>query len=79
MFARPRTRTESFAVRSPARARRFWAADPAHVDRIAAVVETAGGREINGPRRMPYGPDYYAAHVCDPCGNRFGVYHRLAG
>jgi len=28
---------------------------------------------------MPYGPDYYAIFFADPCGNRFEVYHRLAG
>jgi catechol 2,3-dioxygenase-like lactoylglutathione lyase family enzyme len=57
----------------------FWAGDPAEVDRIAAIVSSAGGREISGPKRMPYGPDYYAVYFCDPCGNRFEVYHRLAG
>lgn len=57
----------------------FWAADAAEVDRIAAVVEAAGGREMSGPKRMPYGPDYYAVYFCDPSGNRFEVYHRLTG
>lgn len=57
----------------------FWAADAAEVDRIAAVVESAGGTEISGPKRMPYGPDYYAVYFSDPSGNRFEVYHRLAG
>jgi catechol 2,3-dioxygenase-like lactoylglutathione lyase family enzyme len=57
----------------------FWAADAAEVDRIAALVEGAGGREISGPKRMPYGPDYYALYFSDPCGNRFEIYHRLAG
>ncbi len=57
----------------------FWAADTAEVDRIAAVVAAAGGREVSGPKRMPYGPDYYAVYFCDPSGNRFEVYHRLAG
>ena len=57
----------------------FWAADAAEVDRIAAVVKSAGGLEIGGPKRMPYGPDYYAVYFSDPCGNPFEVYHRLAG
>lgn len=57
----------------------FWASDPAEVDRVAAVLETAGAREVTGPKRMPYGPDYYAVFFSDPSGNRFEVYHRLAG
>jgi catechol 2,3-dioxygenase-like lactoylglutathione lyase family enzyme len=57
----------------------FWASDPAEVERIAAVLETAGAREVTGPKRMPYGPDYYAVFFSDPSGNRFEVYHRLAG
>jgi catechol 2,3-dioxygenase-like lactoylglutathione lyase family enzyme len=57
----------------------FWASDAAEVDRIAAIVESAGGQEVSGPKPMPYGPDYYAVYFADPCGNRFEVYHRLAG
>ena len=57
----------------------FWVEGPADVDRLAAVVESAGGREISGPKRMPYGPDYYAVFFSDPCGNRLEVYHRLLG
>jgi catechol 2,3-dioxygenase-like lactoylglutathione lyase family enzyme len=57
----------------------FWAADRETVDRIAAVVEAAGARELSGPKEMPYGPDYYAVFFADPSGNRFEVYHRLAG
>ena len=57
----------------------FWVEDPADVDRLAAVVESAGGREVSGPKRMPYGPDYYAVFFSDPCGNRLEVYHRLLG
>ena len=55
----------------------FWAADRSEVERIAAVVEGAGGRDLSGPKDMPYGPDYYAVYFADPCGNRFEVYHRL--
>jgi catechol 2,3-dioxygenase-like lactoylglutathione lyase family enzyme len=57
----------------------FWAVDAGEVDRIAAVVRAGGGREISGPKPMPYGPDYYAVYFSDPSGNRFEVYHRLAG
>ncbi|MDQ3875963.1 MAG: VOC family protein [Actinomycetota bacterium] len=57
----------------------FWAGSPEEVDRIAAILTTAGAREISGPKRMPYGPDYYAVYFCDPSGNRFEVYHRLEG
>jgi catechol 2,3-dioxygenase-like lactoylglutathione lyase family enzyme len=57
----------------------FWVAEPAEVDRIAAVVEEAGGSEISGPKPMPYGPDYYAVYFSDPSGNRFEVYFRQAG
>jgi catechol 2,3-dioxygenase-like lactoylglutathione lyase family enzyme len=57
----------------------FWAADAAEVDRIAAVVREAGGHEISGPKPMRYGPDYYAVYFSDASGNRFEVYHRLAG
>jgi predicted enzyme related to lactoylglutathione lyase len=57
----------------------FWVAAPADVDRLADVVEAAGGQEISGPKYMPYGPDYYAVFFNDPAGNRLEVYHRLAG
>ena len=57
----------------------FWAAGPAEVDRVAAAVEAAEGRDIGGPKPMPYGPDYYALYFSDPCGNRFEVYFRQAG
>ena len=57
----------------------FWATDAAEVDRIAAVAEAAGARALTGPKRMPYGPDYYAVYFSDPSGNRLEVYHRLEG
>jgi catechol 2,3-dioxygenase-like lactoylglutathione lyase family enzyme len=57
----------------------FWAADAAEVDRLAEIVVSAGARDVSGPQRMPYGPDYYAVYFTDPCGNRFEIYHRLAG
>jgi catechol 2,3-dioxygenase-like lactoylglutathione lyase family enzyme len=57
----------------------FWVQDAAEVDRIAAVLEEAGALEVSGPKRMPFGPDYYSVFFADPCGNRFEVYRRLAG
>ncbi len=57
----------------------FWVPEPAEVDRIAALLEPAGARDISGPKRMPYGPDYYAVFFADPCGNRLEVYFRLEG
>ena len=57
----------------------FWVAEPAEVDRVAEAVEAAGGRDISGPKSMPYGPDYYALYFSDPCGNRFEVYFRQSG
>ena len=55
----------------------FWARDRSEVEHIAAVVTHAGGREISGPKEMPYGQEYYAVYFADPAGNRFEVYHRL--
>jgi catechol 2,3-dioxygenase-like lactoylglutathione lyase family enzyme len=57
----------------------FWAGDAGEVDRLAALVETVGGREISGPKPMPYGPDYYAVYFADPCRNQFEIYHRSLG
>ena len=57
----------------------FWAPHRVDVDRIAEVVEGAGGRDISGPKQMPYGPGYYAVYFSDPSGNRFEVYHRPHG
>lgn len=56
----------------------FWVSEPAEVDRLAAVVGAAGA-ELSGPKRMPYGPDYYAVFFADPSGNRLEIYHRPAG
>ena len=55
----------------------FWARDRTAVDRVAAIVERAGGRDVSGPKEMPYGDDYYAVYFSDPGGNRFELYHRL--
>jgi catechol 2,3-dioxygenase-like lactoylglutathione lyase family enzyme len=57
----------------------FWVQNRAEVDRIAALLEDAGARDISGPKPMPYGPDYYGVFFADPSGNRLEVYHRLAG
>ncbi len=54
----------------------FWAPSPADVDAVAAVVHRAGGRDVSGPKPMPYGPDYYAVFFADPSANRFEVYYR---
>jgi catechol 2,3-dioxygenase-like lactoylglutathione lyase family enzyme len=54
----------------------FWAADDAEVNRIAGLLESAGARDVSGPKPMPYGPGYYAVYFTDPCGNRYEVYHR---
>jgi catechol 2,3-dioxygenase-like lactoylglutathione lyase family enzyme len=57
----------------------FWVSSPTEVDRLAAVAEGAGARELSGPQKMPYGPDYYAVYFEDPSGNRFEIYFRLEG
>ena len=56
----------------------FWVHEPAEVDRLAAVVAAAGA-ELSGPKRMPYGPDYYAVFFADPSGNPLEIYFRLEG
>jgi catechol 2,3-dioxygenase-like lactoylglutathione lyase family enzyme len=56
----------------------FWVASREHVDRVAAIVRESGGRDVGGPKEMPYGPGYYAVFFADPCGNRFEVYVRPA-
>ena len=44
------------------------------VDRVAAVLELAGARNIEGPMRCPeYSSGYYAVFFDDPDGNRFEV------
>ena len=54
----------------------FWVGSREHVDRVAAIVEACGGRDVSGPKEMPYGPGYYAVFFADPCGNRLEVYVR---
>jgi len=55
----------------------FWAPSREEVDRIAAVVREAGGRNIEGPEAVPYSPTYDALFFEDPSGDRLEVYHRL--
>ena len=54
----------------------FWVASREHVDRVAAIVAACGGRDVSGPKEMPYSPGYYAVFFADPCGNRLEVYVR---
>jgi catechol 2,3-dioxygenase-like lactoylglutathione lyase family enzyme len=54
----------------------FWTADAGEVDRLAEIVRSAGGRDVSGPKPMPYGPGYYAVYFTDPSGNAFEAYHR---
>ena len=54
----------------------FWVATQDDVERIAAIVRGAGALELSGPKKMPYGPGYYAAFFADPSGNRLEVYVR---
>lgn len=47
------------------------------VDRIAAVVREAGGRNVSGPRACTeYSPSYYAVFFEDPFGNCLEVCFR---
>jgi predicted enzyme related to lactoylglutathione lyase len=52
----------------------FWAASANEVDRLAEIIQRAGGCNIEGP--MQYEAGYYAVFFEDPCGNRFEVCHR---
>jgi len=55
----------------------FRASSPADVDRIAATLEEAGAREIEGPVLCPeYTLEYYAVFFKDPDGNRLEVAFR---
>lgn len=52
----------------------FRAASPQDVDRIAAVIEGAGARHLEGPGLVPeYGPTYYGVFFDDPEGNKLEV------
>jgi catechol 2,3-dioxygenase-like lactoylglutathione lyase family enzyme len=56
----------------------FWVGSREEVERVAAIVAASGGRDISGPKEMPYGPGYFAVFFADPCGNRLEVYVRPA-
>ncbi|PZR75742.1 MAG: glyoxalase [Chthoniobacterales bacterium] len=52
----------------------FWAESRAAVDKIAEVVERAGGKNIEGPELCAaYSPGYYAVFFEDPDGNKLEV------
>jgi predicted enzyme related to lactoylglutathione lyase len=55
----------------------FWAKDREEVDRLAQVVQEAGGKITSGPKLFPISPTYYAFYFEDPCGNQFEIVHRL--
>ena len=51
----------------------------AEVEAFHAAGVKAGGRDNGGPGPRPqYGPDYYAAFVCDPDGNNIEAVCRAA-
>jgi predicted lactoylglutathione lyase len=52
----------------------FWAESPAEVDRLAAVANRAGARNVEGPGWED--KTYYAVFFEDPCGNRLEICHR---
>jgi len=54
----------------------FWVETATDVDRVAEVARQADAAALSGPKRMPYGPGYYAAFFEDPSGNRLEVYVR---
>ena len=55
----------------------FWAGSPEEVDRLAAIVAAAGGRNVSGPKRCPeYSATYYAVFFDDPSGNRLEICFR---
>ena len=57
----------------------FWRDSREGVDAFAAILGTAGARNIEGPELCTeYSPGYYAVFFEDPCGNRFEVCCRCA-
>ncbi|MDP9005011.1 MAG: VOC family protein, partial [Verrucomicrobiota bacterium] len=55
----------------------FWAESRAAVDKVAAVVRKAGGKNIEGPEVCrDYSPGYYAVFFEDPDGNKLEVCYR---
>ncbi len=58
----------------------FWAETREEVDRVAAVVREAGGRNLEGPELcLEYTPGYYAFFFEDPSGNKLEVCCRASG
>ncbi|UOO38442.1 VOC family protein [Oscillospiraceae bacterium CM] len=55
----------------------FWAKSQDEVDRLAGIVDEAGGKIKEGPKLFPISPTYYAVFFEDPCGNAFEIVHRL--
>ena len=52
----------------------FWADTREEVDRVAATVREAGGRNLEGPQIWTeYTPGYYALFFEDPDGNKLEV------
>jgi catechol 2,3-dioxygenase-like lactoylglutathione lyase family enzyme len=57
----------------------LWADSREEVDRMARVVEQAGGLTLEGPELCEdYSPNYYAFFFQDPCGNRWEICCRKA-
>lgn len=52
----------------------FWASSRRQVDRVAAVVKSAGGQVLEGPEVCRgYSPNYYAFFFEDPDGNKLEI------
>jgi catechol 2,3-dioxygenase-like lactoylglutathione lyase family enzyme len=57
----------------------FWADTHEEVDRIAALVRDAGGKNLEGPEICTeYTPGYYAFFFEDPDGNKLEICCRAA-
>lgn len=55
----------------------FWVGSAKEVDRLAALVRGAGGRNVSGPKACPeYSSTYYAVFFEDPSGNRLEICYR---
>jgi predicted lactoylglutathione lyase len=55
----------------------FWAESRERVDKLGALLESAGARNISGPRECPeYSPTYYAVFFEDPSGNCLEICYR---
>lgn len=50
----------------------------AQVDQVHAAAVAAGGRDEGKPGLRQYGPNFYAAYVRDPDGNKLAVVCRAA-